>query len=152
LFADEEIEMVIKGDGADEEEDEEGHQVPAAAEVVVEKEGDMSPRGNEGEGVVVVEKATPVVKIPPRMDGEDPEYPDACFPDHWYEKLPALKGNDESPFWQGWAMLRLKTFRLIENKYFETAVIIMILLSSLALVIKNLPKLKKQTEVFNYFN
>lgn len=76
-----------------------------------------------------------VIKIPNRMDGdEDPQYPDACFPNHWYEKVPILKGNDESPFWQGWAMLRLKTFRLIENKYFETAVIIMILLSSLALV------------------
>jgi len=43
-------------------------------------------------------------------------------------------GDDDSPFWQGWANLRIKTFRLIENKYFETAVIAMILLSSLALV------------------
>ena len=135
--ADEEIEMVIKGDGGDDEEEEEeeeeegGQQVPTAAADIVVQEGDIFQGVNEG----VPEKATPVVKIPPRMDGEDPEYPDACFPDHWYEKLPALKGNDESPFWQGWAMLRLKTFRLIENKYFETAVIIMILLSSLALVI-----------------
>ncbi|KAG0719449.1 Sodium channel protein para [Chionoecetes opilio] len=39
----------------------------------------------------------------------------------------------ESPFWQGWGHLRLKTYQLIENKYFETAVISMILLSSLAL-------------------
>lgn len=69
-----------------------------------------------------------------RADDEEPQYPDACFPDHWYERAPFLKGNDESPFWQGWSLLRLKTFRLIENKYFETAVIIMILLSSLALV------------------
>ena len=75
-----------------------------------------------------------VLKIPSRMDDEEPQYPDACFPDHWYDKLPFLKGNDESPFWQVWSLLRLKTFRLIENKYFETAVIIMILLSSLALV------------------
>ena len=50
-----------------------------------------------------------------------------------YERFPAL-AETESPFWQGWALLRLTTFRLIENKYFETAVIIMILLSSLALV------------------
>ena len=42
--------------------------------------------------------------------------------------------DEDSPFWQGWAALRIKTFRLIENKYFETAVIAMILLSSLALV------------------
>ncbi len=85
---------------------------------------------------VVQEEEKVVLKIPSRNkdEEEDPQYPDACFPDHWYEKMPILKGNDDSQFWQGWAMLRLKTFRLIENKYFETAVIIMILLSSLALV------------------
>ena len=97
--------------------------------------------GEEGVDGDVEEKVA--VKIPHRVDSdEDPQYPDACFPDHWYEKIPILKGNDESPFWQGWAMLRLKTFRLIENKYFETAVIIMILLSSLALV-RNLIKKNK---------
>lgn len=92
----------------------------------------------EGAGAEPREDGEPekvIIKLPSRnMDDEDPQYPDACFPDSWYEKVPALKGNDESQFWQGWAMLRLKTFRLIENKYFETAVIIMILLSSLALV------------------
>lgn len=101
-----------------------------------QEEGDEEDRpmaeedGTDGEA----EKAA-VLKIAARVDSEeDPQYPDACFPDHWYEKVPIIKGNDQSPFWQGWAMLRLKTFRLIENKYFETAVIIMILLSSLALV------------------
>ncbi len=52
----------------------------------------------------------------------------------WYGYFPCMIGDDDSPFWQGWANLRIKTFRLIENKYFETAVIAMILLSSLALV------------------
>lgn len=60
--------------------------------------------------------------------------PADCCPDPCYQRFPFLAGDDESPFWQGWAMLRLKTFRLIENTYFETAVITMILLSSLALV------------------
>lgn len=60
--------------------------------------------------------------------------PSDCFPDPCYKKFPMLAGDDDSPFWQGWANLRLKTFQLIENKYFETAVITMILLSSLALV------------------
>lgn len=60
--------------------------------------------------------------------------PSDCFPDTCYKKFPVLAGDDDSPFWQGWANLRLKTFQLIENKYFETAVITMILLSSLALV------------------
>lgn len=70
-------------------------------------------------------------------DGDDAileDSPADCCPDPCYLKFPILAGDDDSPFWQGWANLRLKTFQLIENKYFETAVITMILLSSLALV------------------
>lgn len=62
------------------------------------------------------------------------ETPADCFPEHVYVRFPFMAGDDDAPFWQGWANLRLKTFQLIENKYFETAVITMILLSSLALV------------------
>lgn len=62
--------------------------------------------------------------------------PADCFPEHWYKKFPFLAGDEDAPFWQGWGNLRLKTFQLIENKYFETAVITMILLSSLALVLE----------------
>lgn len=72
-----------------------------------------------------------------RADGDEEvidDSPSDCFPDKWYQVFPVLAGDDDSPFWQGWANLRLKTFQLIENKYFETAVITMILLSSLALV------------------
>lgn len=68
---------------------------------------------------------------------EDPlqsNYPTDCCPENCYKKFPFLAGDDDAPFWQGWANLRYKTFKLIENKYFETAVITMILLSSLALV------------------
>lgn len=60
--------------------------------------------------------------------------PSDCCPDPFYKKFPVFAGDEDSPFWQGWGNLRLKTFQLIENKYFETAVITMILLSSLALV------------------
>lgn len=63
------------------------------------------------------------------------EGPIDCLPEACYKKFPIFAGDEDSPFWQGWGNLRLKTFRLIENKYFETAVITMILLSSLALVI-----------------
>ncbi|XP_018568926.1 sodium channel protein para isoform X1 [Anoplophora glabripennis] len=65
------------------------------------------------------------------------EYSADCFPEKCYKKFPFLAGDDDSPFWQGWANLRYKTFRLIENKYFETAVITMILLSSLALALED---------------
>ena len=60
--------------------------------------------------------------------------PADCFTEAFYVRCPSCRGNPNSPFWQGWATLRLKTYRLIENKYFETAVITMILLSSGALV------------------
>ncbi|XP_063929405.1 sodium channel protein para-like isoform X7 [Zophobas morio] len=65
------------------------------------------------------------------------EYAADCFPETCYKKFPFLAGDEDSPFWQGWGNLRFKTFRLIENKYFETAVIIMILLSSLALALED---------------
>ncbi|XP_044597543.1 sodium channel protein para isoform X4 [Cotesia glomerata] len=67
----------------------------------------------------------------------DADYPADCCPDHCYKKFPFLAGDDDAPFWQGWANLRLKTFQLIENKYFETAVITMILLSSMALALED---------------
>lgn len=76
------------------------------------------------------------------------EYPADCCPDSYYKKFPILAGDEDSPFWQGWGNLRLKTFQLIENKYFETAVITMILMSSLALVSQLQLQLltKKKTE------
>nr|QLB38370.1 Nav8-1 [Apolygus lucorum] len=64
-------------------------------------------------------------------------YPADCCPDNCYKRFPFLAGDDDAPFWQGWANLRLKTFQLIENKYFETAVITMIMLSSLALALED---------------
>ncbi|XP_048517744.1 sodium channel protein para isoform X1 [Dendroctonus ponderosae] len=65
------------------------------------------------------------------------EYSADCFPETCYKKFPFLAGDEDSPFWQGWGNLRYKTFQLIENKYFETAVITMILLSSLALALED---------------
>ena len=64
------------------------------------------------------------------------DYPSDCCPEGCYLKFPCIAGDPDSPFWQGWGNLRIKTFRLIENKYFETAVITMILISSMALVSK----------------
>lgn len=86
----------------------------------------------EGEGEEGLHEEQLVI----RADEDDviDDSPSDCFPDPCYKKFPMLAGDDDSPFWQGWGNLRLKTFQLIENKYFETAVITMILLSSLALV------------------
>ncbi|XP_075226668.1 sodium voltage-gated channel paralytic [Lycorma delicatula] len=65
------------------------------------------------------------------------DYPADCCPDDCYRRFPFLAGDEDAPFWQGWGNLRLKTFQLIENKYFETAVITMILLSSMALALED---------------
>ncbi|XP_042204466.1 sodium channel protein para-like isoform X2 [Homarus americanus] len=76
----------------------------------------------------------------PMMDtGSDVilDYPSDCFKEACYVKCPMCAGDPSSPFWQGWGHLRLKTYQLIENKYFETAVITMILLSSLALALED---------------
>ncbi|XP_064104911.1 sodium channel protein para-like isoform X2 [Macrobrachium nipponense] len=77
---------------------------------------------------------------PPMMDTGSEiilDFPSDCFKEACYIKCPWFRGDPDSPFWQGWGHLRLKTYQLIENKYFETAVITMILLSSLALALED---------------
>ncbi|XP_059223536.1 sodium channel protein para isoform X6 [Stomoxys calcitrans] len=82
------------------------------------------------------------------------DYPADCFPDSYYKKFPILAGDEDSPFWQGWGNLRLKTFQLIENKYFETAVITMILMSSLALALEDvhLPERPVMQDILYYMD
>ncbi|XP_047029040.1 sodium channel protein para isoform X10 [Helicoverpa zea] len=100
-------------------------------EELVEEEEDGKLDGGLGKTDIIVAADEEVVD----------DSPADCCPEPCYAKFPFLVGDDESPFWQGWGMLRLKTFKLIENTYFETAVITMILLSSLALALEdvNLP-------------
>ncbi|KAI5721996.1 hypothetical protein M8J76_002131 [Diaphorina citri] len=102
--------------------------------VIKEKTEDLVAEPEVPEEQNVVEED--VVLIGPD-DGEEDAYPSDCCPDKCYVRFPFLAGDDDTPFWQGWANLRLKTFQLIENKYFETAVITMILLSSLALALED---------------
>ncbi|XP_023211605.1 sodium channel protein para-like isoform X3 [Centruroides sculpturatus] len=65
------------------------------------------------------------------------EYPPDCCPDCCYVRYPACLGNDENKYWVIWKESRTKCFRLVENKYFETIVISMILVSSLALALED---------------
>lgn len=97
------------------------YQLPAQLDLDDDIEGEESLSDDENHNHVVEE----IIEEEGPMD---------CLPESCYKKFPIFAGDDESPFWQGWGNLRLKTFRLIENKYFETAVITMILLSSMALV------------------
>ncbi|XP_076283647.1 sodium voltage-gated channel paralytic isoform X10 [Lasioglossum baleicum] len=96
-------------------------------------EQDDEDLGKEGDEEGVLDDAI----IQADEDPIEPDYPADCCPDNCYKRFPFLAGDDDAPFWQGWANLRLKTFQLIENKYFETAVILMILLSSMALALED---------------
>ncbi|KAG1669527.1 Sodium channel protein para [Nymphon striatum] len=76
------------------------------------------------------------------------QYPADCYPDGCYSAFPWCLGDETNKHWRNWNQLRAKTYWLIENKYFETIVVVMILLSSLALAaedvhLKNKPLLKE---------
>ncbi|XP_061935171.1 sodium channel protein para isoform X19 [Apis cerana] len=107
-----------------------GEEKKDASKEDLEQEEDLGEEGEEGEGVgdaIIQAEEDPI----------ESDYPADCCPENCYKKFPFLAGDDDAPFWQGWANLRLKTFQLIENKYFETAVILMILLSSMALALED---------------
>ncbi|XP_026827703.1 sodium channel protein para isoform X3 [Ooceraea biroi] len=107
-----------------------GEEKKDASKEDLEQEEDLEDEGEEGEeldGEIIHAEDDPIQS----------NYPTDCCPENCYKKFPFLAGDDDAPFWQGWANLRLKTFQLIENKYFETAVITMILLSSLALALED---------------
>ncbi|XP_015109194.1 sodium channel protein para isoform X1 [Diachasma alloeum] len=98
---------------------------------------DLEDDGENGEDEELEEEGDIVIHADEDIIEGDGDYPHDCCPDHCYKRFPFLAGDDDAPFWQGWANLRLKTFQLIENKYFETAVITMILLSSMALALED---------------
>ncbi|XP_034184284.1 sodium voltage-gated channel paralytic isoform X29 [Osmia lignaria lignaria] len=111
-----------------------GEEKKDASKEDLEQEEDLGDEGEEeGEGEGDLGDAI----IQADEDPIEPDYPADCCPENCYKRFPFLAGDDDAPFWQGWANLRLKTFQLIENKYFETAVILMILLSSMALALED---------------
>lgn len=60
------------------------------------------------------------------------EYPAECFPEYMYKYCPSCL--EETPFWLKWKEIRHRCYQLVEHKYFETLVITLILISSMALV------------------
>lgn len=64
------------------------------------------------------------------------EYPVDCFPDDWYAKCPWCL-EESTPWLSRWKDLRFNSYNLVENKYFETVCITLILISSMTLVSKN---------------
>ena len=60
-----------------------------------------------------------------------------CCPPVCYRICPCCIGDAESPFWQLWYKHRLQISRLIEDKYFETVVLCLILLSSFVMTLED---------------
>ncbi|XP_015185100.1 PREDICTED: sodium channel protein para isoform X7 [Polistes dominula] len=108
-----------------------GEEKKDASKEDLEQDEYLGDEGDEGVGIMESEI------IQADKDPINSDYPADCCPENCYKKFPFLAGDDDAPFWQGWTNLRLKTFQLIENKYFESAVITMILLSSLALALED---------------
>ncbi|KAG8191415.1 hypothetical protein JTE90_010589 [Oedothorax gibbosus] len=61
------------------------------------------------------------------------EYPADCCPDICYRKIACCAEEAHPEFWESWKQIRGRMFILIEDKYFETVIITMIMISSLAL-------------------
>ncbi len=68
---------------------------------------------------------------------DDVVVPDCC-PRRVYERMPFCNGDPESPFWQVWSRHRLLALKLIENKYFESVVLALILLSSMVMTLEDI--------------
>lgn len=62
------------------------------------------------------------------------KYPDECCPKCCTRKCFCIEAFDRTRIGKIWAGYRFIMFRLVENNYFESFIILMIVLSSLALV------------------
>ncbi|KAH9426448.1 hypothetical protein DERP_011017, partial [Dermatophagoides pteronyssinus] len=63
------------------------------------------------------------------------EYPSECFPEPMYKYCPWCL--DETPFWIRWKDIRTRCYKFVEHRYFETLVITLILISSMALALED---------------
>ena len=60
-----------------------------------------------------------------------------CCPPGYYRLCPCCSGDGDSPLWHEWHKHRLQISRLIEDKYFETVVLALILLSSFVMTLED---------------
>ena len=70
-------------------------------------------------------------------DPEDEVVVEDCCPKRCYTAMPCCLGDPDSPLWQEWTKHRLQMSRLIEDKYFETVVLVLILLSSFVMTLED---------------
>ncbi len=72
------------------------------------------------------------------LDPVDEIVVEECCPEVCYRMCPCCIGDMDSPFWQLWYKHRLQMSRLIENKYFETVVLALILISSAVMTLEDI--------------
>ena len=60
-----------------------------------------------------------------------------CCPASYYQICPCCSGDGDSPLWYEWHKHRMQISRLIEDKYFETVVLALILLSSFVMTLED---------------
>uniref|UniRef100_A0A671XGQ0 Sodium channel protein n=1 Tax=Sparus aurata TaxID=8175 RepID=A0A671XGQ0_SPAAU len=63
--------------------------------------------------------------------------PDGCFPDAFVQKCQCCQVNVDVGMWKRWWTLRKTCYRIVEHNWFETFIILMILLSSGALAFED---------------
>ncbi|KAM8749234.1 sodium channel, voltage-gated, type I-like, alpha isoform 1-T1 [Acanthopagrus schlegelii] len=82
-----------------------------------------------------------------QVDVELEEYiePDGCFPDAFVQKFHCCQVNVDVGMWKRWWTLRKTCFRIVEHNWFETFIILMILLSSGALAFEDVYIERKKT-------
>ena len=78
------------------------------------------------------------------------KYPDDCCPQCCGKACACLAALEHSGIGKAWWTYRFYMFKLVENNYFETFIIIMILLSSLALVSYIHPTIHQEMFAPNY--
>uniref|UniRef100_A0A673CVA7 Sodium channel protein n=1 Tax=Sphaeramia orbicularis TaxID=375764 RepID=A0A673CVA7_9TELE len=71
--------------------------------------------------------------------------PDACFVECCVQKLPCCQVNVEVGWWKMWWTLRKTCYRIVEHNWFESFIILMILLSSGALAFEDIYIEKRKT-------
>ena len=60
-----------------------------------------------------------------------------CCPASYYGTFPCCSGDGDSPLWYEWHKHRMQISMLIEDKYFETVVLALILLSSFVMTLED---------------
>ncbi|XP_013387533.1 sodium channel protein type 4 subunit alpha B isoform X2 [Lingula anatina] len=131
--------------------------VTPTEEVGSEKKGDSPEKPGSlvslAEGEDQLEAGDPE---PNEVDVTYIKYPDDCFPARWTAKCACFVPCTQTDFCKKFWAIRCKAYQLVEHNYFETFIIICIIMSSMALAVedyylKDRPTLQLVLEIFDKF-